>query len=253
MYNLLLVDDEKLEREALTLFTKKSSLAAKFSAIEQCANGNELVKKVPEFKPDIIILDIKMPGLNGLEALQKLREDGSDAVVIISSAYNQFDFAVKAMQLGVINFLVKPVKEAVFVEALGQAVSVLEKSSGATGEPNETGGKTKQFPESVQKICKYIEENYKKPINLDDIAEHCSYSRYHISHIFHDVSGFTVFSYLLEVRMQKAKELLQNSSLSIKEISHEIGFSDQNYFSNVFKRQIGLSPVEFRTKFRKIF
>ena len=129
MYKLLLVDDEKLEREALALFVKKSSLASSISQIAECASGNALLQKIGEFKPDIIILDIKMPGLDGLSALQKIREEGSDAVVIISSAYNQFDYAVKAMQLGVINFLVKPVKESVFIEALRQAFSVLEKST----------------------------------------------------------------------------------------------------------------------------
>ena len=244
MYKLLLVDDENLEREALTLFVKKSKLSEKISQIQECANGSQLLQKIPLFQPDIIILDIKMPGLNGLEALKKIREEGCNALVIISSAYNQFDYAVSAMQLGVINFLVKPVKETDFIEALENAFVILEKAKKSEGE--EVAEKDKALPESVQKICRYIEENYSKNINLDDIADHCSYSRYHISHIFHEASGFTVFSYLLEVRMKKARELLKNSSLSIKEISSQIGFSDQNYFSNVFKRQTGLSPVEFR-------
>lgn len=243
MYKILLVDDENLEREALTLFIQKSKLASKFSQIEEAASGSQLLEKSALFQPDVIILDIKMPGLNGLEALKKIREEGSAALVIISSAYNDFDYAVSAMQLGVINFLVKPVKEEDFIQALENALSILEKNHGQKEQATDE----KPLPESVQKICRYIEENYSKNINLDDIAAHCSYSRYHISHIFHEASGFTVFSYLLDVRMKKAKELLKNSSLSIKEISSQIGFSDQNYFSNVFKRQIGLSPVEFRS------
>jgi len=246
-YRLLLVDDEKLEREALSLFVSKSKYSGLISDTAECSNGSELLKIVPAFKPDIIILDIKMPGLNGLDALKKIRELGCDALVVVSSAYNQFDYAVSAMQLGVINFLVKPVKESVFIEALGGAVAMLEKSKPHDCIlPMESDGKS--VPESVQKICKYIEENYNKNINLGDIADYCSYSRYHVSHIFHEALGMTVFSYLLEVRMRKARELLKNSSLSVKEISREIGFSDQNYFSNVFKRQIGSSPVEFRTK-----
>ena len=91
MYRLLLVDDEKLERDALSLFVKKSFLNGKISQIEECASGSELIKKVPDFNPDIIVLDINMPALNGLDALKKLREIGCGAAVIISSAYNQFD------------------------------------------------------------------------------------------------------------------------------------------------------------------
>lgn len=267
MYKLLLVDDEKLEREALTLFAKKSPFCSEFiSQIEECASGSELVKKVPEFEPDIIILDINMPGLNGLEALKKIRDLECEAVVIISSAYNLFDYAVMAMQLGVVNFLVKPVKEKVFIEALKQGINILEKSRQSLGTGASDGSvsgkknsdavadeisdeaslEKQNLPESIRKVCDYIEENYNKQIQLDDIAEHCGYSRYHLSHLFSDAAGFTVFSYLLEVRMKKAKELLRGSNLSIKEISGVIGFSDQNYFSNVFKKQTGLSPMDFR-------
>ena len=155
------------------------------------------------------------------------------------------------MQLGVINFLVKPVKETVFIDALAQGVSMLEKSDGKTHkeDSSEAVADAKKMPESMQKVCRYIEENYQKQIQLDDIADYCGYSRYHLSHMFRDVSGFTVFSYLLEVRMKKAKELLKTTNLSIKEISAEIGFTDQNYFSNVFKKQTGLSPMDFRNNF----
>ena len=73
-YRLLLVDDEKLEREALSLFVSKSKYSGLISDTAECSNGSELLKIVPAFKPDIIILDIKMPGLNGLDALKKIRE-----------------------------------------------------------------------------------------------------------------------------------------------------------------------------------
>ncbi len=244
-YKLLLADDENLEREALTLFIQKSNCAQKISHIEECSNGTQVVQKALEFQPDIIILDIKMPGLSGLEALKKIRDQGCQAVAVISSAYNQFDYAVSAMQLGVINFLVKPVKESVFIEALENAFSVLEKNAGESLQIPEE--KKKVLPDCVQKICSYIEENYSRDINLDEIADLCSYSRYHVSHLFREASGFTIFSYLLEVRMKKARELLKNTSMNIKEISSQIGFSDQNYFSNVFKRQTGSSPMEFRS------
>ncbi len=264
MYRILLVDDEQLEREALSLFINKSDRLKGKIQLDECQSGSELVKKASAFNPDIIILDINMPGLNGLDALKKIREAGCDAVVIISSAYNLFDYAVSAMQLGVINFLVKPVKESVFIDALSQGIASLQKSEVEKSEDfthEKTGSDIKNerseekifdlksLPENMQKVCRFIDENYQKQIQLDDIAEYCGYSRYHLSHLFRDSSGFTVFSYLLEVRMKKAKELLLSTDMSIKEISCEIGFSDQNYFSNVFKKQTGFSPMDFRNNF----
>jgi two-component system, response regulator YesN len=246
MYNLLIADDEELEREALHLFVVQSETDA--VSIAECVSGTELIKKCMEIRPDIIILDINMPGLNGLEALKKIRQADCRALVIISSAYDQFDYAVAAMQLGVINFLVKPVKKEVLIGALSKAKEMLKcgQNSPAALQSNETAKGL--MPQSIQRIIDYLETNYNRQISLDDIAENCGCSKYHMSHIFRQHTGTTISCCLLDLRLKKAKELLETTARSIKEISAVTGFSDPNYFSLVFKKNTGISPVQYRSR-----
>jgi len=245
MYKLLIADDEELEREALHLFVTQSGIAVIPAA--ECASGTELIKECAEIQPDIIILDINMPGLNGLEALKKIRQADCKALVIISSAYDQFDYAVTAMQLGVINFLVKPVKKEVFIGALAKAVEMLDKGQNSPAAVQENEPLKDMMPQNVRHIMEYLEANYTRQISLDDIAENCGCSKYHLSHIFSQHTGTTISDCLLELRLKKAKELLASTAQSIKEISAAIGFSDPNYFSLVFKKSIGISPVQYRS------
>lgn len=124
MYKLLIADDEALEREALTYFVKNSSY--EIHDIIECSNGNEVVKKVMLEKPDIMILDINMPGMNGLEVLQQLKNMDYPFRAIFSTAYNYFEYAVKALQLGAMDFMVKPVKKEKLLNVLLKAIDQLD-------------------------------------------------------------------------------------------------------------------------------
>lgn len=124
MYTLLVADDEALEREALRFFVEESGL--EITRIIDAANGSEAVKKALLEKPDIILLDINMPGLNGLEALERILVTRPDAKVIFSTAFDYFEYAVQALRLGAMDFLVKPVKKEVLLAALTKAIDQLD-------------------------------------------------------------------------------------------------------------------------------
>ena len=97
----------------------------------------------------------------------------------------------------------------------------------------------------VEKVKKYIEQNYMKEISLGDMSEYVSISDYYLSRIFNNVEGINFRDYLIKVRMEKAKNILKKGGKSIKEVSIEVGYSDQNYFSNAFKKYTHLSPKEY--------
>lgn len=124
MYKLLIADDEALEREALGYFVKNAELD--IEEIIECSNGNEVVRQVMLNKPDIIILDINMPGLNGLEAFEQIRNVGHPCRVIFSTAFDYFEYAVKALQLGAMDFLVKPLKKERLIGGLIKAMDQLD-------------------------------------------------------------------------------------------------------------------------------
>ncbi|HPU62655.1 MAG TPA: AraC family transcriptional regulator, partial [Mobilitalea sp.] len=98
-------------------------------------------------------------------------------------------------------------------------------------------------------ICKakaYIEENYNKDISLDEVSRKVDISPYYFSKLFKEETGVNFIDYLTNIRIEKAKKLLLYSDMNIKNICLDIGYSDPNYFSRIFKKQVGLTPTEFR-------
>ncbi len=255
-YSILIVDDETIERKALEMTIKASSLP--FSMILEASSGREMLEAVKRHNVDIIILDINMPGITGLQALEMLRSDGMDTKVIISTAYDEFNYAVKALQSGAVDFLVKPVADETLTESLKKCIERLDEekkmseritkiedylrvSSSSLKEEGE-------YPEAVKQVCAYIESNYDKRIGLDEIARDLSYSKFHLSRIFKDAMNMTVIEYLTKTRMDKAKELLEFTKDSVKVIAFRTGFSDPNYFSLTFRKAEGLTPLQYRAK-----
>lgn len=124
MYKLMIADDEALERQALSHFIQNSKL--EIGEILECANGIEAVKTALLKQPEICILDIRMPGLSGLEAMAQIKAVNKNCKIIFSTAYSYFDYAVKALQAGALDFMVKPVKKEKLVQVVNKAIDELD-------------------------------------------------------------------------------------------------------------------------------
>lgn len=124
MYKLMIADDEALERRALSHFIRNSKL--EIGEILECANGIDAVKTALLEQPDICILDIRMPGQTGLEAMEQIKMVNKSCKVIFSTAYSYFDYAVKALQAGALDFMVKPVKKEKLIQVLNKAIDELD-------------------------------------------------------------------------------------------------------------------------------
>lgn len=124
MYKLMIADDEALERQALRHFVEHSNV--EIGEILECSNGIEAVKTALLKQPEICILDIKMPGLSGLEAMEQIRAVNKNCKVIFSTAYSYFDYAVKALQSGALDFMVKPVRKEKLIQVLNKAIDELD-------------------------------------------------------------------------------------------------------------------------------
>jgi two-component system response regulator YesN len=142
MYTLLIADDEQLERDAIDLLVKKSSLALHTIKVR---NGREAVETVQSTKVDIALLDIRMPGLSGIEAARRIAEIAPDCRVVFLTAWNTFDFAQEAIRLGAKDYLVKPASAGEVVALLTRLVSEL----GQAAENSATRG-----VEDIRKILK---------------------------------------------------------------------------------------------------
>ena len=256
LYNMLLVDDEAIERDAVKMVLENAHLP--LALIDEASNGREMLEKAKRFHADIIILDINMPGISGLDALSMLRTEGSDAKVIISTAYDEFSFAVKALQEGAVDFLVKPVPDEVLLASVQKSIERLDEERIREEQLSKIGSYLKVRKESIalddesdmneiaRKVIAYLERNYDKRIGLDEIARDCGYSKFHLSRIFKKATCKTVIDYLTEVRMNKAKELLAITKESVKNIAFRTGFSDPAYFTWTFRKAEGITPLQYR-------
>lgn len=406
MYKLLIVDDEPLERQALRFFVENSKL--EIHPVLECGNGLDAVRMALTEQPDICILDIKMPGLNGPEVMEQLRTVAPGCKVVFSTAYSYFDYAVKALQMGALDFLVKPVKKETLIRVLNKAIEILDKEQEAkafqhrvadmsyvlekrilrelvTGqideetlwfldsrqiavnsrcasffwrlnrsrgeeekeqlsrhlrkEISETGypymlfvhrstidfllfgsmtlqthlaeqtiqeifrralekyditarnavgswkddafqlgesyaearhklgemdsppaldpvGREQEpgpdqekgsgVPAEIKAICEYLEQNYTEHITLESVTQRVGFSKYYGGRLFKQYMGTTIIDYLIQVRINKAKELLLQGEYSIKQISFMVGYNDPNYFTWSFKKVTGISPAKFQ-------
>jgi len=261
MYTLLIVDDEAIEREAIQYIIKQAGL--KFKVVEEAVNGIQAVAKATAFMPEIIIMDIKMPGKDGLEAAKEIRKFNHHCKIIFLTAFNEFEYARKAIKVKAEDFIIKPVYNETLIEVLISSVADLDgdKTSASVGTSSSSGFE-EPFPDDteaddivtgssallVEKVCKYIDQNYHKNIKLDEMCEMVGFSKFYFSRIFKQNKNIKLVDYITLRRIEKTKELLKNPQNSIKEISSLVGYSEANYLTSVFKKWEGISPTEYRNK-----
>lgn len=262
MYKVLLADDEGLVRELLKKNLELSDLPVQ--VVATAGNGREALKKAEELKPDIIISDIVMPFMNGLEFLSQLQERNLTAKILIISGYDEFEYAQKAISLGVSEYLLKPFLPQELFAAVNKMIEQLnqEKVSEINWQERGVSGKEidqieildRKGPQAVQAVraaqC-YIKDHLQDGrLSIDETAEVVHFSVSYLRQIFKEVTGDNFNEYLIRKRMEKAAKLLCTTSLKIQEIAEACGYDDQRYFASSFKKQYGCTPTKFKTNRR---
>ena len=264
-YKVLLADDEQIERMALAKRLHKhfgDSLV-----IWQAADGNEAVRLCFKERCQIVIMDISMPELNGVEAAEQIRRLDEDCEIIFLTAYDEFSYAKRAIAIHALDYLLKPCEEeeltAVMEEAVGriQKREQFEKLHMEQEMPEETGAEMPEpdleeepdepdrLGQAAEKIRRYIRKNYMKDISMQDAARMMNYSDAYFCKLFKQCFDQNFTAYLARFRINEARRLLQDKNASVREVSMLVGYYDANYFANVFKRIAGMNPSEYRDSF----
>lgn len=234
--NLLIADDENLELKVLEKTVKKHFVDE--LEIFASSNGRKASQICDEVKPDIALLDIEMPGMNGIELAKYIKEKYAECIIIFITAYDRFDYAIEAMHIKAFDYLLKPWKEERLCELINTAIENIRSMQ-----------KTDSIVHSQKDVIKdYIERNYKKDISAKDVAGILGYSDVYFSKVFKQLFDDNFINYLTKIRIDRAKLLLKDVSFNIKEVGKSVGYADSNYFTKVFKRSIGISPSEYRSK-----
>ena len=126
MYTLLIVDDEEIEREGMAQFIPWDSYEIK--VVSTARNGAEGLEKIAKFRPDLAIVDIKMPVMNGIEMIRQAKEQYPDMTFVVLSGYGDYEFTSQAMELGVRHYILKPCDESKMIPVLNKAFVELEEA-----------------------------------------------------------------------------------------------------------------------------
>ena len=245
MLKVLVVEDEEMIRRGIVLAVDWAALDC--VVVGEASNGEEALDAAERYDPTLIITDLKMPKMDGLEMLRRLRERGCGAYVIILTAYDSFEYAQSALRLGAVDFLLKPFHDG----DLERAVAALRRRIGSAAareaESPLPGLKKGDKSKYVLEAMDYIGEHYNDPgINIAAIAQHLGLSEGHLSHTFKKETDYTLLNYLTRYRVHKAMELLRDCRVKVYEVAERVGYRDITYFSATFKKLVGMTPSEYQ-------
>lgn len=241
MLNLFVVEDEQIEREALIKLIRER-YGTKIRVSGYADSAEVALNRIQAGPPDIILMDIQIPGFDGLELARRLREYGVDSQIVMVTAYSQFDYAQRAIRVGAVDYLVKPYSLRSLDEVIASVVERAEAHRAAAHAEKEelpAGAQTTASP--TTRAREFIEENYTQDLTLNEIATHAGLSKYYLSRRFRTEFGVGPKEFTLRCRIRHARVLLQNG-LTVAEAAYASGFEDPNYFSRVVKKYTGLTP-----------
>lgn len=248
MYRLLIADDEVIERKVLCKTLNKN--LGDRCVIFQAENGREALQIYEEQKVQIAILDIEMPGINGIAAAEKIRQTDKDCCIIFLTAYDEFAYAKKAITVRALDYLLKPYDEQELMLVMEEALHLVQEQeaegdSRGCEEPDEVVNI--RLSKVTEVLTQYVRENYMYDVSMQDAARMMNYSEAYFCKLFKQCFHKNFTSYLTEYRVDVAKKMLEQPAENVKEIGRAVGYADSNYFAKVFKRITGQSPTEYRS------
>lgn len=277
MYRVLVVDDEKIEREGIKFLLSREE--GEFE-ISEASNGRQALEILRNEEIDLLLTDIKMPHMDGLELAKKAKEEKEELQIVIFSGYNDFSFAQEAIRYGVKEYVLKPVDPDIFSETLEKVRSEIDKNKNRkikdqkeqdflqqyflqnyiyTGKKEilEKAGEMINLDtwnqwhcailvESSQNFFDTADENLAEDLSLEMLAEKVYLSSGYLSFIFKKETGMNLNRFIRVFRMEKAKELLCSTNMKVAQVSEKVGFSNVSYFCRSFREYYGSSPESYR-------
>lgn len=256
MHRILIADDEPIERTVISRLIQKNY--GDQLEIIQAVNGREAIQLFEEQECSIAILDIEMPGINGLEAAEEIRKMDKNCSIIFLTAFDEFSYAKRAISVRALDYLLKPGADEELFAVLDEAIRLAGENQNSR-ERKPSGKENPAEEENVtmdrvrmnnarKLIYEYLQNHYVEDIALQDAAGALNYSDAYFCKLFKQCFDKNFIAYLSEYRVDKAKKLLGDVTINVKDISEKVGYRDSNYFAKVFKRQTGMTPSEYRMK-----
>ena len=250
MIKVLIVEDEKLTRQGLIMTVDWEKLGCEL--IGDAINGKDGAEKIRKFHPDLVITDIRMPVMSGLDMMKATRNE-SECFYVILSGYDEFRYCQEAMRLGAKDYLLKPIDDSEFAEVITKNVALLEKRH----HEQSYIGMSEQKPflniyqnKYVSSAYEIIRNRYKEDLTIRDVADTLNISDSYLEKLIRTKTNYTFRGLLTLFRIKAAVTLLETTDLKVYTIANEVGYIDSKYFSKIFQKLVGIKPTEYRKGYR---
>ena len=244
---VLLVEDEYFIRQGLA--HKIKELDDIYVIAAQAGNGEEALEILRKTPVQLVITDIQMPVMDGLELCRQINLLYPEIVTIVLTGYDEFEYAREALRSNVFDYLLKPVSEDDLIAALSSVQIRLEKFYEITGDSVLSSGSARSY---VERMIDYFQNAYMEEIDLGRYAEELGFSSAYLTKIFKRYAGMTPVRFLTNIRISNARRLLDTTDLTVSQIGESVGYNDQFHFSKTFSKITGMSPMAYRNRRKEI-
>lgn len=245
-FKVVVAEDEQLILKSIV--KKINTFESGFEVVATAEDGKSALEMVEKYSPDVLISDIKMPIMDGLELFKIISSKYPHIKKIIISGYDDFKYAQAALKYEAVDYLLKPLKIQELKDAFNKITVSLSAQRANLKQNILLKDNYVYPPEEIAHLVElYIKENYTHDINFDVISQKFNFNSSYLSKIFTKHVGENPSKYLISLRINKAKHLLKSDKeLSIKDIGEAVGYPNQFYFSRIFKTVVGKSPASYR-------
>ncbi len=243
-YSAIIVDDEPwslLDIEKSFPFEELG-----FFVVGAFQDSRRALQAILQSPPHLVVTDIRMPNLDGLDLVSAMRQNNLETEVLILSGYSEFAYAKQAIRMGVTGYCLKPTDPAEVRDLLAEVKKKLDMAEGNGAEPAVGEALSAENEAGFEAMLAHIRAHFEDKLSLGELAPQFALNANYCCSLFAKHVGKTFSQYVTELRIQKACELLKGSEGSLETVAHQVGFTDVFYFSKVFKKQCGLSPSSYR-------
>lgn len=247
-YNVLLVDDEPHALDGLQLMVGWERLG--FRVAGACRDGEEAMRRIRIEPPDLVVTDIRMPVMDGLALIEEARRSGhQDMLFVIASGYHDFEYAARAVRLGVRHYLTKPVIASEAEEMLERLASELrerERTAGGSAGPDQWDLLAQERGGVQAEVAEYLRAHYRQSLTIRGIAERFHVHPVYLGQSFARKYGIGIVDFVHELRIAEARRLLEGTDMTLAAIAETVGYNVYQHFLKQFERRTGMKPAAYR-------
>ncbi|AOT69540.1 response regulator transcription factor [Geosporobacter ferrireducens] len=244
MFKVLIADDEPKIRKGLKQWIEESPFD--FQVVAEARNGREALEYTIRDSPELFFVDINMPMMGGFDFISQVKKFSPTSIMVIITGYDNFEYAHKAIKFQVFDYLLKPVSKGEFNRLLRKIAETLGADGVEASSENSVA-----YSCIIRSVKAYIDNHFDdSQLDLSHVAQIFNVNKSYISKLMKQELGKSFVEYLTDIRLDKARQILENdhAKVTMYNVSTRVGYTSQHYFSRVFKKAYGMSPLEYRNR-----